>query len=219
MLHRIPGGDPFDAKLQLSQLAYVASSRAAATSLAENYVGFGPSSRIRPISPHFHALAEIYVTGWTSCVVDPAQLLVRGRRRVPAAHGSRRLRRRGRRYLRAARAVVRSPARRPLRARPHARLPLCALPRCGRRRPYSGSGVRRRDRPDAPPTSPSTRRVVQHWYADAGLLHGPRAATRATGRRRSTATCAPTRSPALPGRRVATRCARTCSTRYVATSG
>jgi p-hydroxybenzoate 3-monooxygenase len=40
MLHRIPGGDPFDAKLQLSQLAYVASSRAAATSLAENYVGF-----------------------------------------------------------------------------------------------------------------------------------------------------------------------------------
>jgi p-hydroxybenzoate 3-monooxygenase len=40
MLHRIPGGDPFDASLQLSQLAYVASSRAAATSLAENYVGF-----------------------------------------------------------------------------------------------------------------------------------------------------------------------------------
>ena len=40
MLHRIPGGDPFDARLQLSQLAYVASSRAAATSLAENYVGF-----------------------------------------------------------------------------------------------------------------------------------------------------------------------------------
>ncbi len=39
MLHRIPGGDPFDARLQLSQLAYVASSRAAATSLAENYVG------------------------------------------------------------------------------------------------------------------------------------------------------------------------------------
>jgi p-hydroxybenzoate 3-monooxygenase len=39
MLHRLPGGDEFDAKLQLSQLAYVASSRAAATSLAENYVG------------------------------------------------------------------------------------------------------------------------------------------------------------------------------------
>ena len=39
MLHRIPGSDPFAAKLQLSQLAYVVSSRAAATSLAENYVG------------------------------------------------------------------------------------------------------------------------------------------------------------------------------------
>ena len=50
MLHRIPGGDPFDAKLQLSQLAYVASSRAAATSLAENYVGlasFWPRYRRR----------------------------------------------------------------------------------------------------------------------------------------------------------------------------
>jgi p-hydroxybenzoate 3-monooxygenase len=39
MLHRLPGGDDFDARLQLSQLAYVCSSRAAATSLAENYVG------------------------------------------------------------------------------------------------------------------------------------------------------------------------------------
>lgn len=39
MLHRLPSGDEFDARLQLSQLAYVASSRAAATSLAENYVG------------------------------------------------------------------------------------------------------------------------------------------------------------------------------------
>ena len=39
MLHRLPGGDEFDARLQLSQLAYVCSSRAAATSLAENYVG------------------------------------------------------------------------------------------------------------------------------------------------------------------------------------
>ncbi len=43
MLHRIPGGDRFDAKLQLSQLAYVASSRPAATSLAENYVGLDVS--------------------------------------------------------------------------------------------------------------------------------------------------------------------------------
>ena len=39
MLHRLEGGDEFDARLQLSQLAYVCSSRAAATSLAENYVG------------------------------------------------------------------------------------------------------------------------------------------------------------------------------------
>jgi p-hydroxybenzoate 3-monooxygenase len=39
MLHRLPDGDPFDLKLQLSQLRYVVSSHAAATSLAENYVG------------------------------------------------------------------------------------------------------------------------------------------------------------------------------------
>ena len=39
MLHRLPGDDPFDLKLQLSQLRYVCSSEAAARSLAENYVG------------------------------------------------------------------------------------------------------------------------------------------------------------------------------------
>ena len=39
MLHRLPGDDPYDLELQLSQLRYVAGSRAAATSLAENYVG------------------------------------------------------------------------------------------------------------------------------------------------------------------------------------
>jgi p-hydroxybenzoate 3-monooxygenase len=39
MLHRLPGDDPFDLKLQLSQLRYVATSHAAAASLAENYVG------------------------------------------------------------------------------------------------------------------------------------------------------------------------------------
>jgi p-hydroxybenzoate 3-monooxygenase len=38
MLHRTPG-DEFAHQLQLAQLRYVASSRAAATSLAENYVG------------------------------------------------------------------------------------------------------------------------------------------------------------------------------------
>jgi p-hydroxybenzoate 3-monooxygenase len=39
MLHRFPGNDPFEARLQRSQLQYVCSSRAAATTLAENYVG------------------------------------------------------------------------------------------------------------------------------------------------------------------------------------
>jgi p-hydroxybenzoate 3-monooxygenase len=38
MLHRA-GGDEFAHRLQLSQLEYVTSSRAAATTLAENYVG------------------------------------------------------------------------------------------------------------------------------------------------------------------------------------
>ena len=39
MLHVDPGADHFARRLQLSQLRYTASSRAAATSLAENYVG------------------------------------------------------------------------------------------------------------------------------------------------------------------------------------
>jgi p-hydroxybenzoate 3-monooxygenase len=39
MLHRLEGGDAFDVKLQLAQLAYVCSSERAAASLAENYVG------------------------------------------------------------------------------------------------------------------------------------------------------------------------------------
>jgi p-hydroxybenzoate 3-monooxygenase len=38
MLHRA-GDDPFEGRLQLSQLEYVCSSRSASTSLAENYVG------------------------------------------------------------------------------------------------------------------------------------------------------------------------------------
>jgi p-hydroxybenzoate 3-monooxygenase len=42
MLHRTPGADAMAAQLQLSQLRYVVSSRAAATSLAENYTGFAP---------------------------------------------------------------------------------------------------------------------------------------------------------------------------------
>jgi p-hydroxybenzoate 3-monooxygenase len=39
MLHKLDGDDPFDLKLQLSQLRYVTTSEAAARSLAENYVG------------------------------------------------------------------------------------------------------------------------------------------------------------------------------------
>ena len=39
MLHRAPGDDEFVQRLQLAQLRYVCTSRAAATSLAENYVG------------------------------------------------------------------------------------------------------------------------------------------------------------------------------------
>jgi p-hydroxybenzoate 3-monooxygenase len=40
MLHRAPADDEFQQRLQLSQLRYVVGSRAAATSLAENYVGY-----------------------------------------------------------------------------------------------------------------------------------------------------------------------------------
>ncbi|MGH8890724.1 MAG: 4-hydroxybenzoate 3-monooxygenase [Acidothermaceae bacterium] len=39
MLHRFNDNDPYQAQLQLSQLRYTVASRAAATSLAENYVG------------------------------------------------------------------------------------------------------------------------------------------------------------------------------------
>jgi p-hydroxybenzoate 3-monooxygenase len=42
MLHRSPAADPMETALQLSQLRYVTESRAAATSLAENYVGYPP---------------------------------------------------------------------------------------------------------------------------------------------------------------------------------
>ena len=44
MLHLVPGADPFDRRLQLSQLRYLASSRAAAAGLAENYVGLQEGS-------------------------------------------------------------------------------------------------------------------------------------------------------------------------------
>jgi p-hydroxybenzoate 3-monooxygenase len=40
MLHRFPDSDAYQAQLQLAQLAYTVNSRAASTSLAENYVGY-----------------------------------------------------------------------------------------------------------------------------------------------------------------------------------
>jgi p-hydroxybenzoate 3-monooxygenase len=43
MLHATPGAGSMEAQLQLSQLRYVTSSTAAATSLAENYVGYRPA--------------------------------------------------------------------------------------------------------------------------------------------------------------------------------
>jgi p-hydroxybenzoate 3-monooxygenase len=42
MLHRTPGADAMEAALQLSQLRYVTTSRAASATLAENYVGYPP---------------------------------------------------------------------------------------------------------------------------------------------------------------------------------
>jgi p-hydroxybenzoate 3-monooxygenase len=43
MLHVDPHPDPFEAALQLAQLRYVTTSRAAATTLAENYTGYQPA--------------------------------------------------------------------------------------------------------------------------------------------------------------------------------
>jgi p-hydroxybenzoate 3-monooxygenase len=39
MLHRRPDDDEFAHRLQLAELTYVTTSRASATTLAENYVG------------------------------------------------------------------------------------------------------------------------------------------------------------------------------------
>lgn len=39
LLHRFPDADAFQQRLQLAQLDYLTSSRAAATTLSENYVG------------------------------------------------------------------------------------------------------------------------------------------------------------------------------------
>jgi p-hydroxybenzoate 3-monooxygenase len=39
LLHRFPDATPFQRRIQLAELEYVTGSRAAATALAENYVG------------------------------------------------------------------------------------------------------------------------------------------------------------------------------------
>ena len=38
-MHRFPDQSPFEYKLQVSELAYLESSKAAQTSLAEQYIG------------------------------------------------------------------------------------------------------------------------------------------------------------------------------------
>jgi p-hydroxybenzoate 3-monooxygenase len=48
MLHTAPDGDPMETELQLAQLRYVTTSRAAATTLAENYTGYTGSTGYRP---------------------------------------------------------------------------------------------------------------------------------------------------------------------------
>ncbi len=39
MLHKIPGGSPYDERVQFAELDHLTTSRAAARALAENYVG------------------------------------------------------------------------------------------------------------------------------------------------------------------------------------
>jgi p-hydroxybenzoate 3-monooxygenase len=51
MLHRTPGADEMTTQLQLSQLRYVTRSRAAATSLAENYTGWPLLPRLGTVTP------------------------------------------------------------------------------------------------------------------------------------------------------------------------
>jgi p-hydroxybenzoate 3-monooxygenase len=50
MLHATPGADDMEAQLQLAQLRYVTTSRAAATTLAENYTGY-PAQQAAPPGP------------------------------------------------------------------------------------------------------------------------------------------------------------------------
>jgi p-hydroxybenzoate 3-monooxygenase len=50
MLHRFEGDNDFQYRMQVAELDYVTGSRAAATSLAENYVGL-------PMEQGFESLA------------------------------------------------------------------------------------------------------------------------------------------------------------------
>jgi p-hydroxybenzoate 3-monooxygenase len=71
MLHRFPE-DAFQQKLQRSQLDYVVSSRAAATSLAENYVGLPLAQRLQSVeevgeaTTRLRPLPSIKEVGWNS---------------------------------------------------------------------------------------------------------------------------------------------------------
>jgi len=38
-MHRFPENGPFERRMQIAELDYIASSRAAQTAIAENYVG------------------------------------------------------------------------------------------------------------------------------------------------------------------------------------
>ena len=58
MLHRFPGESPFDHKRQLAELEYVTSSRAAAQTLAENYVGLPLDWGTTAIPEHHFQLAS-----------------------------------------------------------------------------------------------------------------------------------------------------------------
>jgi len=42
LLHRLPDLDPFQARMQAAELAWLGESRAARTAFAENYVGLSP---------------------------------------------------------------------------------------------------------------------------------------------------------------------------------
>jgi p-hydroxybenzoate 3-monooxygenase len=71
MLHRFPE-DAFQQKLQRSQLDYVVNSRAAATSLAENYVGLPLAQRLQSVeeldeaTTQLRPLPSIKEVGWNS---------------------------------------------------------------------------------------------------------------------------------------------------------